>query len=138
MDINKKLVGDIANHIVSVHALNPNILINKYKITRNKLDAIIDIFIEAKIIEFVSYTEPYKVIPLTKEELSTLINSAHGIIERKLSEGIINKKVKTVDEFYRDSFAEILNSLKRIEDKLAIKSEPPKNMRINRRSKRNF
>lgn len=127
MGINKKLIGDIASHIVNIRALNANILINKYKITRGKLDSIIEILIEVKIVEFVSFTEPYKVLPETKEELVNLLNDAYSVIDNK--EKVKAKKV-AVPRTDNNALIEIKDTLKRIEERLTKLEQPQKNIRI--------
>lgn len=133
MAIDKRLIGEIANHIVGIRALNPNILINKYKITRGKLDSIIEIFIEIGIVEFVSFTEPYKVIPQTKDELSILLTGVYDIIDRRAKQTPAKLKVKSIDDLYSDPLKEIKEALIRIESKIDSIEVPAKNMRFYKR-----
>jgi len=117
MVINKKLIWDICEYIVSVHALTPDIIMNRYKITRSKIDSIIDIMSKAGIIEFVSYTEPYKVIPKDKDELKRIIQTNGQIIDEEIENKSGNQKKKQILR-ERKSLTDILEYLKLIERKL--------------------
>ncbi len=117
MVINKKLVWEISEYVVSVQALTPSVIMQKYKITRGKIDAIVEIMVSANIAEFISLSEPYKVIPQNKNELRTVIENNNQIIDAEIEKRTGNQRKKQ-DAREKKSTTEILEYLKRIETRL--------------------
>jgi len=117
MVINKKLVWEISEYVVSVQALTPSVIMQKYKITRGKIDAIVEIMVSANIAEFISLSEPYKVIPQNKNELRTVIENNNQIIDAEIEKRAGNQRKKQ-DAREKKSTTEILEYLKRIETRL--------------------
>ena len=92
MAINRKLVWEICEYAVSVQALTPSVIMQRYKITRNKVDSIIEILVGAGIAEFISLSEPYKVVPQSKDELKTIIQSSTLIIDAEIDKRTGNQR----------------------------------------------